>query len=170
LGNGWVEGFHGLTFGLVDGLITMLGVIIGVAQATGEARLVIISGLVAGSANAFGNTFGFYGSELAERGEHMTEGREPSSMTEVRRSSLLSFITSLGATFLLTLPFLALSQGNAMLAAVVIGTSLLFCLGLMVGKLWRQHPLRYGLMYLGLGVVGAGLSFFVGDLVRALLS
>ena len=170
MGNDWVEGFHGLAFGLVDGLVTMLGVVIGVAQATGETRLVIISGLVAGVANAFGNSIGFYGSELAERGEHMTEGREPSSMTEVRRSSLLSFITSLGATFLLTLPFLALSQGNAMLAAVVIGTSLLFCLGLVVGRLWRRHPLRYGLMYLGLGVVGAGLSFLVGDLVRALLS
>ena len=170
MGNDWVEGFHGLAFGLVDGLVTMLGVVIGVAQATGETRLVIISGLVAGVANAFGNSIGFYGSELAERGEHMLEGREPSSMTEVRRSSLLSFITSLAATFILMIPFLAFSQGYAMLAAVLIGASLLFSLGLVVGRLWRTHPLRYGLIYLGLGVAGAGLSFLVGDLVRSLLS
>lgn len=169
MGNEWVEGFHGLAFGLVDGLVTMLGVVIGVAQATGETRLVIISGLVAGVANAFGNSIGFYGSELAERGEHMLEGREPSSMREVRRSTLLSFITSLGATFVLMIPFLAFSQGYAMLAAVVIGASLLFSLGLVVGRLWRTHPLRYGAIYLGLGVAGAGLSFLVGELVRALV-
>lgn len=170
MGNGWVEGFHGLAFGLVDGLITMLGVIIGVAQATGEMRFVLISGLVAGVANAFGNSIGFYGSELAERGEHMVEGREPSSMTEVRRSSLLSFFTSLGAALILMVPFLVFSQTLAMVMAVVLGAALLFSLGLLVGKLWRRHPLRYGLIYLVLGVAGAGLSFFVGDFVRTLLA
>ncbi len=36
LGLGWVEGFHGLAFRLVDGLMTMLGVVIGVVQATGK--------------------------------------------------------------------------------------------------------------------------------------
>lgn len=169
MGNGWVEGFHGLAFGLVDGLVTMLGVVIGVAQATGETRLVIISGLVAGVANAFGNSIGFYGSELAERGEHLVEGREPSSMKEVRRSSLLSLVTSLAATLILMVPFLVFSQAYAMLAAVVIGASLLFSLGLLVGRLWRTHPLRYGLIYVGLGVAGAGLSFFVGEFVRTLL-
>ena len=172
MGKGWVEGFHGLAFGLVDGLITMLGVVIGVAQATGEPRQVIVFGLVAGVANAFGNSIGFYGSELAERGEHMLEGREPSSMKEVRRSSLLSFFTSLGATFVLMAPFLAFSHalGSAMALAVVFGAVLLFSLGLIVGRLWRSHPLRYGLIYLGLGVAGAGLSFFVGDFVKTLLA
>ena len=171
MGNGWVEGFHGLAFGLVDGLITMLGVVIGVARATGEPRLVIVFGLVAGVANAFGNSIGFYGSELAERGEHMLEGREPSSMKEVRRSSLLSFLTSLGATLVLMVPFLAFSQalGVAMVMAVVLGAALLFSLGLLVGRLWRSHPLRYGLIYLVLGVAGAGLSFFVGEFVRTLV-
>ncbi len=170
VGNGWVEGFHGLTFGLVDGIVTMLGVVIGVAQATGDKRVVIVSGVVAGVANAFGNSIGFYGSELAERGEHMVEGREPSSMTEVRRSSLLSLLMSLGATAVLTVPFLTFSQNVAMLVALALGGALLFSLGSIVGRLWRRHPLRYGLTYLGLGIAGAGLSYFVGDIVRTFLS
>ena len=170
MGNGWVEGFHGLAFGLVDGLVTMLGVVIGIAQATGNMRIVIVSGVVAGVANAFGNSFGFYGSELAERGEHIVEGREPSSMTEARMSSLLSFFTSLGATVVLTIPFLAFSQSLAMTVVVVVGCVLLFSLGLIVGRLWGRHPLRYGLIYLGLGLAGAGLSFLVGDVARRLLT
>ncbi len=170
MGNGWVEGFHGLTFGLVDGIVTMLGVVIGVAQATGDKRVVIVSGVVAGVANAFGNSIGFYGSELAERGEHMVEGREPSSMTEVRRSSLLSLLMSLGATAVLTVPFLAFSQNLAMVVALALGGVLLFSLGSIVGRLWRRHPLRYGLTYFALGIAGAGLSYFVGDIVRTFLS
>ncbi len=43
MGNGWVEGFHGLTFGLVDGIVTMLGVVIGVAQATGDKKVLTMS-------------------------------------------------------------------------------------------------------------------------------
>lgn len=172
-GNGWVEGFHGLAFGLVDGLITMLGVVIGVAQATrGDTRLVLVSGLVAGFANALGNSIGFYGSELAERGEHMVEGREPSSMTEVRRSTLLAFVMTLLAMLALMFPFAVVSNAYlvAMGFAVVIGSGLLFVLGLVVGKLWRRHPLRYGLIYVALGIVGAGLSIVVGEFVRIVLT
>ncbi len=168
-----MEGFHGLAFGLVDGLITMLGVVIGVAQATGgDSKLVVLSGLVAGFANAFGNSIGFYGSELAERGEHMLEGREPSSMTEVRRSSLLSFIMTILAMLALMVPFVLFSNayGLAMILAVFIGSGLLFALGLLVGRLWGRHPLRYGLIYMALGVAGSGLSFLVGEVVRALLT
>ncbi len=171
LGSGWVEGFHGLAFGLVDGLITMLGVVIGVAQATGKTNLVLVSGLVAGIANAFGNSIGFYGSELAERGEHMIEGRQPSSMTEVRRSTLLSFAMTIVAVFALLTPFLLLQENFAiaMVVAVLEGSALLFGLGLIVGRLWRHHALRYGLLYLTLGLTGTGLSFLVGDLVRRIL-
>lgn len=172
-GNGWVEGFHGLAFGLVDGLITMLGVVIGVAQATqGDTKLVIVSGLVAGFANALGNSIGFYGSELAERGEHMMEGREPSSMTEVRRSTLLAFVMTLFAMLALMLPFAIVSNAYlvAMGFAVLIGSGLLFVLGLIVGQLWRRHPLRYGLIYVVLGIAGAGVSFLIGELVRVVLS
>lgn len=172
LGNGWVEGFHGLAFGLVDGLITMLGVVIGVAQATGgDTRLVLVSGVVAGFANAGGNSLGFFGSELAERGEHIVEGREPSSMKEVRRSSLLSFAMTLFAMLALMTPFTLISNSYrlAMVLAVLIGSGLLFVLGLVVGRLWGRHRLRYGLVYLVLGLAGAGLSFLVGDLVRTFL-
>ena len=54
-----IEGFQGVAFGTMDGLITILGVVIGIASATENSGAVVITGLVAGLANAFGNTFGF---------------------------------------------------------------------------------------------------------------
>ena len=76
-----VEGFQGVAFGTMDGLITILGVVIGIASATESSSIVIISGIVVGIANSFGNCFGFYASELAERGEHIRENQDVSSMT-----------------------------------------------------------------------------------------
>ncbi len=86
-----VEGFQGVAFGTMDGLITILGVVIGIATATDSSAIVIISGVVVGVANSFGNSFGFYASELAERAEHMQENQHVSSMAETRRSTVLAF-------------------------------------------------------------------------------
>ena len=57
--------------GMMDGLITLLGILMGVGAATGDAQLVIISGLVGGIANSFGTSVGFYTSEQAERGQQI---------------------------------------------------------------------------------------------------
>jgi VIT1/CCC1 family predicted Fe2+/Mn2+ transporter len=58
---------EGIAFGLADGLIMCLGLIIGVAEVTFETRLVIITGIIGGFANAFGNSIGFFMSQSAER-------------------------------------------------------------------------------------------------------
>jgi hypothetical protein len=75
-----IEGFQGTAFGVMDGVITILGVVIGVAEATGNATLIVVTGTVAGVANAFGNSIGFYASELAERGEHIRENKAVASI------------------------------------------------------------------------------------------
>ena len=54
---------EGIAFGLADGLIMCLGLIIGVAEVTSNTRLVIITGIIGGFANAFGNSIGFFMSQ-----------------------------------------------------------------------------------------------------------
>ncbi|MCW4019635.1 MAG: VIT1/CCC1 transporter family protein, partial [Candidatus Bathyarchaeota archaeon] len=61
-------GVEGLAFGLADGIICFLGIIIGVAEATQDVRMVMISGIVGGIADALGNSFGFFISQSTERG------------------------------------------------------------------------------------------------------
>ncbi|MCW3993915.1 MAG: VIT1/CCC1 transporter family protein [Candidatus Bathyarchaeota archaeon] len=58
---------EGIAFGLADGLIMCLGLIIGVAEVTSDTRFVIITGIIGGFANAFGNSIGFFMSQSAER-------------------------------------------------------------------------------------------------------
>jgi len=165
-----VEGFQGVALGTVDGLITLLGVVIGVAHATESSAIVVVSGVVAGVANAFGNSIGFYASELAEKGEHIHENQHVSSMVETRRSTLLSFLTSLASILIPVVPFVILaSLQSAMFASLTVGLMMLFGLGVLVGRLSRESPLRSGIRYVLLGVAGAILSFLVGDLLRDLV-
>ncbi len=166
-----VEGFQGVAFGTMDGLITVLGVVIGVASATGNYSIVVISGVIAGVANAFGNSIGFYASELAERGEHIHENQHVSSMAETKRSTVLSFAASLVSMLVPVLPFVLLvNLGAAMVLSAAFGLSILFILGALVGKLSRECPWRFGFRYVLLGVAGAALSFLIGDILKDWLS
>jgi len=155
----------------MDGLITILGVVIGIASATQTSSIVVISGVVAGVANAFGNSIGFYASELAERGEHIHENQHVSSMAETRRSTILSFATSLASMTVPVVPFALLANLRlAMVIALVAGLTMLFGLGALVGKLSRENLLKFGVRYVLLGLIGAVLSSIVGDLLKDLLT
>jgi predicted membrane protein (TIGR00267 family) len=165
-----IEGFQGVAFGTMDGLITVLGVVIGIANATESSGIVVISGLVAGLANAFGNSFGFYASELAEKAEHIQENQHVSSMAETRRSTVLAFVHSLGSTIVIVAPFALFSLTYAMIASLIVALTLLFALGALVGKFSHASAWRFGIRYVLLGLAGAALSFAVGEAVKDTLS
>ena len=165
-----IEGFQGVAFGTMDGLITILGVVIGIASATQNSGVVIISGLVAGLANAFGNSFGFYASELAERAEHIQENQHVSSMTETRRSTLLAFAHSLASTLVVVAPFVIFALMYAMIASLILALALLFALGAVVGKFSHASPWKFGIRYMLLGLAGAALSYVIGAAVGSVLT
>ena len=170
IGFGFIEGFQGTAFGIMAGIITILGVVIGTSEATNSTSLVVVSGLMAGVADAFGNSVGFYASELAERGEHIRENAHVAPSTEVHMSTVNSFISSLIAMLVPVLPFVFLPPMQAMTAAVSIAMVVLFALGSYVGHLIGLSRFRFGLRYVILGLIGSGLSYLIGNLLKSLLS
>ena len=161
----YIEGFQGVAFGTVDGMITILGVVIGIATATQNSSAVIVAGLVAGLANAFGNSFGFYASELAERAEHIQENQRVNSTIETNRSTLLAFLHSVGSTIVIVAPFIFFGLRDAMGCSLIIGLVLLFALGAVVGRFSHSSPWKFGIRYVLLGLAGTALSFIVGTVV-----
>jgi len=165
-----IEGFQGVAFGTVDGVITILGVVIGIATATQNSGAVVVTGLVAGLANAFGNSFGFYASELAKRAEHIQENQRLNSMTETRRSTVLAFAHSVGSTVVIVAPFFMLGLRYAMIASLTVGFVLLFGLGSVVGRFSHASPWKFAVRYVFLGLIGAALSFIAGALIGRILT
>lgn len=170
------QGYHleGIAFGLADGLIMSLGLIIGVAEATTNSRLVIIAGVIGGFANAFGNSIGFYMSQCAERGLQIHETREHGVVTKVHTkreiylNSNLAFLCSLTISIGLLSPFIVLSINAATVLAFILGILVAFALGSYIGKISGENPLWNGVKYAVLAFLGAIISHLIGDLIISL--
>jgi len=166
---------EGVAFGLADGIICFLGLTIGVAEATSDPTLVIISGIIGGIANAFGNSIGFFISQSTERGVQIHETEEHGVKTrihskrEVFMSGVFTFMATILALVVLVSPFLFFDIPTAIVVTFSLGMVLVFILGSYVGELSRENPYKTGLKYAVLGIVGAVISFFIGDFLKHLL-
>ncbi|MEM3700252.1 MAG: VIT1/CCC1 transporter family protein [Candidatus Bathyarchaeia archaeon] len=164
-----------VAFGLTDGIICFLGIIVGVARATLDPNIVIIAGIVGGVADALGNSVGFFVSQSTERAvqiygvEHGTEGRIHSKK-EVRMSGLFSFIATIVALFFLISPFKLISDIlYATVVSFIIGIILAFVLGSYVGKLTKENRFKCGLKYASITIAGALISYFIGEVLHIII-
>lgn len=162
---------EGIAFGLADGLIMSLGLIIGVAEATTDPRLVVIAGVIGGFANAFGNSIGFYMSQSAERGLQMQETTEHGnyvnvhSKREIYVNSALAFLCSITVSVALLSPFIFLNIATAVIIAFILGVLIAFTLGSYVGKISEENRWLCGLKYAVIALLGAIISHLVADLL-----
>jgi predicted membrane protein (TIGR00267 family) len=167
-------GLEGAAFGLADGIICFLGIIVGVAEATQDVRFVVISGIIGGIADALGNSIGFFISQSAERGVQIHEKVEHGkkvrvhSIREVWMSGVLSFGATFLALLLLMIPFAFLPLFPAIITTFFIGNITLFLLGRSVGKMSGESPLKTGVKFAALGTIGAIVSYGIGDALRHL--
>ena len=84
-------------------------------------------------------------------------------------SGVLTFLATILALVVLISPFLVFNIPTAIVVTFSFGMILTFILGSYVGKLSRENPYKTGLKYAVLGIVGAVISFFIGDLLKHLL-
>jgi len=173
----WMEG---LAFGFADGIICCLGLIMGVAEATvtlslmERRSLIIASGVLGGLANAFGNSIGFFLSQETERSVQIHEFRlgiktRVHTRREVLMSGILSFSATLLTLLILIVPFLFLDVQTSLVVAFICGIALSFSMGSCAGKLGKGNIFRTGLKYAVLAVIGALISYAIGNVLNALL-
>jgi predicted membrane protein (TIGR00267 family) len=162
---------EGVAFGLADGLIMCLGLIIGVAEATSQTNLVLITGIIGGFANAFGNSIGFFMSQSAERALQIRETTDHGTNTrihskqEVLVNSVFAFASTIAATLVLLSPFACFEMTAAVILTFIIGTVMAFALGSYIGKTSHENPFKAGGKYALLAILGAVISHYIADLV-----
>ena len=165
---------EGVAFGLADGLIMCLGLVIGVAEATSNTQLVLITGIIGGFANAFGNAIGFYMSQSAERALQIHETTDHGVTTrihstkEILLNSVVAFASTVIAVLVLLAPFPFLSMGTAVVLTFIIGTIMAFILGGYIGRVSHGNIYVTGVKYAILAIVGAVISHIIADLIQLL--
>jgi len=166
---------EGIAFGLADGLIMCLGLIIGIAEATSQTHLVLITGIIGGFANAFGNSIGFFMSQSAERALQIRETTDHGgntrvhSKSEVLTNSIFAFTATVAATLFLLSPFVFFAMAQAVALTFIIGTVTAFMLGSYIGRTSRENPFKTGIQYALLAILGAVISHYIADFVKAVI-
>lgn len=166
---------EGIAFGLADGLIMCLGLIIGIAEATSQTHLVLITGIIGGFANAFGNSIGFFMSQSAERALQIREATDHGGNTrvhskrEVLTNSIFAFTATVAATLFLLSPFVFLAMSQAVALTFIIGIVTAFMLGSYIGRTSQENPFKTGAQYALLAILGAVISHYIADFVKAVI-
>jgi VIT1/CCC1 family predicted Fe2+/Mn2+ transporter len=115
----------GLSFGLTSGIITTLGLIVGLNAGTGS-RLTVIGGILTiAIADAMSDALGIHISEEAER-KHTTR--------EIWESTISTFITKFVFAITFIVPVLLLPLGIAIIVSIIWGLLLLGAFSFYIAK------------------------------------
>lgn len=165
-----------------DGVLTALGIVLGSFSASVESpRFILAAGIGAGMAMFLSGFVGTYLTEKAERRRRLKElerdllgtldesihkrAVEAASMF----AALVDGISPLFSSIIVLLPFFATSAGllgmnTAYYISVGLSLSVLFLLGVLLGRVSRGGVMAYGLKMLAAGVMVIILSMLLGVL------
>ena len=149
----------GFSFGLTSGVITTLGLIIGLAFST-QSRLAVIGGVITiAVADSLSDALGIHISE---------ESNKETSHKKVWISTIATgfykFIIAL--TFLI--PILLLSLTSAIIASIIWSFLLLGYITIIISKDRNQSPIRPLIEHYTIAIMVIILTFYVGTFINNL--
>ena len=144
----------GFSFGLTSGIITTLGLIVGLHSGT-HSRIAVIGGILSiALADAMSDALGIHISEESEN-QHSTK-----EIWESTVSTLLSkFVFAI--TFIVPILFLELS--TAIIACIIWGLSLIAIFSYYIARQQNAKPHRTILEHLIIAIVVIVITHYVGD-------
>lgn len=148
----------GFSFGLTSGVITTLGLMVGLHSGT-HSELAVIGGVITiAVADAFSDALGMHLSEES-KGHH--------SPLEIWETTIATFVTK--ALFALTflVPVLLFDLATAIIVGVVWGLSLLCLLSYKLARDQGERPLPVIGEHVLIGLTVIAITHFIGDWVAA---
>lgn len=143
----------GFSFGLTSGIITTLGLIVGLDSATHSTLAVIGGILVIAVADAFSDALGMHISEESEI-RHTPK--------EIWESTIMTFLSKFFFALTFVVPFLLFSLSTAIVASVLWGLSLIGVFTYYVAKQERIDPRKAIMEHLTIAVFVVIATHYVG--------
>ena len=151
-----------------DGLVNVLGIVLAVAKATHDKRVILISGLAATFAESISMAAVAYTSAKAgNEYYHSRNKRNHQFHHPIRDALVLGFSALLGSLVPL-IAFLFWNALTASLATLVISTVVLFIAGMLKGKYTGVSILRSGIELAVIGMLAAIAGYTIGTALGAL--
>ena len=144
----------GFSFGLTSGIITTLGLIVGLHSST-NSKLVIIGGiLIIAFADALSDALGMHISEESGNGDNHNE---------VWEATIATFLTKLIFALTFVLPVLYLKLGTAIIVSIIWGLSFIALISYYIGKDQKIKSHNVILEHLAIAVIVIIITHYVGD-------
>ena len=153
--------WKGVGFGLTSGVITTLGVIVGL-QAGTHSRLAVLAGiLVIAIADALSDAMGIHVSEEAEM-EHSTK--------EQWEAALFTFVSKFIFTLSFIIPVTLFEEYTSVIASVIWGLVLITIFSFHMARVQGQNPVKVVLEHVTITMIVVFLTHYIGEMMYTLWS
>lgn len=149
----------GISFGVVSGVITTLGLMVGLHSGTGS-KLVVLGGIFTiAIADAFSDALGIH---ISEESENVHTARQ------IWGSTIATFMAKFIFTLTFAVPVFLLPLFTAIVVSLVWGLSILTFLSYFMGKAQGKQPWKIVGEHVLIAVVVIAITHWVGDWVATL--
>ena len=152
--------WKGVGFGLTSGVITTMGVIVGLHSGTQSKLAVLVGILVLAVADALSDAVGIHVSEEAEM-EHTTR--------ELWEHAFFTFLSKLFVALSFIIPLEFLDLYSAILASVIWGVFLISVFSFYMARSQGQRPYKVITEHVIITLFVVLLAHYIGDLIHELI-
>lgn len=151
----------GFSFGLTSGIITTLGLMVGLHSGT-HSKFTVIGGiLIIAIADAFSDALGIHISEESEA-RHTPK--------EIWQSTLFTFLSKFSFALSFVIPVLIFSLSTAIVVNVIYGLSLLCIFSFYLAKEQKIKPWKVILEHLVIAGIVIITTHLVGDWIKSIFN
>jgi len=154
-----------------DGLVNVLGVILGVAAATYQTKIIVVAGLAAAFAESISMAAVAYTSTDAALSYYNTKLKKSRLINLLKeeyenpkKSAFIVGFSAIIGSLIPLFPFFFLSVKSAIIVALVLSALSLFITGTIKAKLTVGNQFRSGLEMLIIGMIAALGGYLIGYL------
>ena len=149
----------GISFGTTSGIITTLGLMVGLNSGTHSQATIIGGILTIAIADSFSDALGIHVSEESE-GKHTER--------EIWESTIYTFLAKFIFASIFIIPILFLELSIAIIVSIIFGLSLLSILSYLLSRKQNKKTWRVVLEHLIVALVVILLAHYIGNWVASL--
>ncbi|MBU1126803.1 MAG: VIT1/CCC1 transporter family protein [Patescibacteria group bacterium] len=151
----------GFSFGLTSGIITTLGLMVGLYSGT-QSKLVVIGGILTiAVADAFSDALGIHVSQ---------ESQDRYSKKEVWAATITTFFSKAVFAMTFIIPILFMGLGKAVLVGAIWGLLVLSLFSFTIAKRQDESPAKVIAEHLVIGLLVILITYVLGDLITSIFS
>jgi predicted membrane protein (TIGR00267 family) len=160
--------FREFILGGQDGIVNVLGLVLGVASATQKTSIVLISGIVATVAESVSMAAVAYTSSEAAKDYYISIKHKLNKMEfeNPLKSAFTVGISTVAGSIIPLIPFFFFNVRNGMIGAVILCALILFIVGALKAKLSIGGWKRSGFELMIIGMIAALAGYAVGLLLK----